>query len=220
MKKLFLSSILLSALVLPSFGLQAVAPFDGKFIALDAGHGGDEIGAVNTTYTLLEKDANLEVVKVLQAKLETAGATVVLTREGDETIATRRERVNIAKAKCEALGKECDVLVSVHHNGSSNPDTDGTLVIYNEKQDKPLAQALLNSLVSKLGTQNLGLENGGYGITVYGHLISALTEGYFLTNNLEAEQYLFGTRKEDEAQATFDGLASYFSNPPKKGGRR
>jgi N-acetylmuramoyl-L-alanine amidase len=108
----------------------------------------------------------------------------------------------------------------VHHNGSSNPDTDGTLVIYNEKQDKPLAQALLNSLVSKLGTQNLGLENGGYGITVYGHLISALTEGYFLTNNLEAEQYLFGTRKEDEAQATFDGLASYFSNPPKKGGRR
>ncbi|TSC67665.1 MAG: N-acetylmuramoyl-L-alanine amidase [Parcubacteria group bacterium Gr01-1014_72] len=220
MNKLFLSIILLSALVLPTLGLQAVAPFDGKLIALDAGHGGDEIGAVNTTYNLLEKDVNLEVVKVLQAKLEAAGATVVLTREGDETIPTRRERIQIAKAKCEALGKECDVLVSIHHNGSSNPDTDGTLVIYNEKQDKPLAQALLNSLVSKLGTQNLGLENGGFGITVFGHLVSALTEGYFLTNNSEAEQYLFGTRKEDEAQAIFDGLASYFSNPPKKGGRK
>lgn len=220
MKKLFLSVALLSALVLPSFGLQAIAPFDGKFIALDAGHGGTESGAINATYNLLEKDVNFEVVKVLQAKLEAAGATVVLTREGDETIATRRERVDIAKAKCEALGKECDVLVSVHHNGSSNPSTDGTLVIYNERQDKPLAQALLNSLVSKLGTQNLGLENGGFGITVFGHLVSALTEAYYLTNNSEADQYLFGTRKEEEAQAILDGLASYFSNPPKKGGRQ
>lgn len=220
MKRITLSIALLSALVVPSLGLQAVAPFDGKFIALDAGHGGTEIGAVNTTYNLLEKDVNLEVVKTLQAKLETAGATVVLTREGDETIPTRRERVDIAKAKCEALGKECDVLVSVHHNDSSNPSTDGTLVIYNEKQDKPLAQALLNSLVAKLGTQNLGLENGGFGITVYGHLVSALTEAYYLTNNSEAEQYLFGTRKEDEAQAIVDGLAAYFSSPPKKGGRR
>ncbi len=220
MKKLLLSAILLSVLALPLSGLQAVAPFDGKFIALDAGHGGSEIGAVNTTYNLLEKDVNLEVVKVIKVKLEAAGATVVLTREGDETISTRRERIEIAKAKCEVLGKECDVLVSVHHNGSSNPATDGTLVIYNEKQDKPLAQALLNSLVSKLGTPNLGLENGGFGITVFGHLISALTEGYFLTNDWEAEQYLFGTRKEDEAQAIYDGLASYFSNPPKKGGRR
>ena len=220
MSKTLLSVVLLSALVVPSLGLQAVAPFDGKFVALDAGHGGSETGAVNTTYTLLEKDVNLAVVKALQAQLEAAGATVVLTREGDETIPTRRERIEIAKAKCEALGKECDVLVSVHHNGSSNPATDGTLVIYNEKQDKPLAQALLNSLVAKLGTQNLGLENGGFGITVFGHLISALTEGYFLTNNWEAEQYLFGTRKADEVQAIFDGLASYFSNPPKKGGRR
>ena len=220
MKRILLSAVLLSALVVPSLGLQAVAPFDGKFVALDAGHGGSETGAVNTTYNLLEKDVNLAVVKALQAQLEAAGATVVLTREGDETIPTRRERVEIAKVKCEALGKECDVLVSVHHNGSSNPATDGTLVIYNEKQDKPLAQALLNSLVAKLGTQNLGLENGGYGITVYGHLISALTEGYFLTNDWEAEQYLFGTRMTDETQAIFDGLASYFSNPPKKGGRR
>ena len=207
-------------MVIPSLGLQAVAPFDGKFIALDAGHGGTESGAVNTTYNLLEKDVNFEVVKVLQAKLEAAGATVVLTREGDETISSRKERIEIAQAKCKAKGKECDVLVSVHHNYSSSPATDGTLVIYNEKQDKPLAQALLNSLVAKLGTQNLGLENGGFGITVYGHLVSALTEAYYLTNDSEAQQYMFGTRKEDEAQATFDGLASYLLTPPKKGGRR
>lgn len=222
MKKIFaviLGLSMLSFMAIPLNKVKATAPFDGKMIALDAGHGGTEIGAVNTRYGLQEKDVNLETVYALKIKLETAGAKVVLTREADETIPSRKERVAIAKSKCLALGKECDILVSVHHNGSSNIDADGTMVIYNEKQDKPLAFALHDSLINELGLPDLGYENGGYGITVYGHLVSALTEGYFITNDLEAAQFLSGTRKTQEVQALYDGIGSYFLNKPAKKGR-
>lgn len=221
MKKVFVAILglfLLGFIAVPITDAKAVSPYDGKIIALDAGHGGTETGAVNYTYGLQEKDVNLATVYALKTKLETAGAKVVLTRVGDETIASRKERVEIANSKCLVLGKRCDILVSVHHNGSSDSNADGTMVIYNEKQDKPLAFALHDSLINSLGLPDLGYENGGYGITVYGHLVSALTEGYFITNNWEADQYLYGARKDQEVQALYDGIGSYFLNKPIKKG--
>lgn len=214
MKKILIS-LLGVVLVAPLFIVNAIAPFDGTLIALDAGHGGTETGALNKTYNVAEKDVNLAVILALKAKLAGAGAIVVLTREGDETITSRKERVQIAMDKCLAttLARKCDVLVSIHHNGSTDPIHDGTLVIYNEKQDIPLAQALHNALVPLTGIDE-GYLNGGYGITVYGHFVSALTEAYYITNNQEVEQYVINQAGQvgREVDAQFAGLATYFTN--------
>ena len=202
-----------------ALSVNAIAPFDGALIALDAGHGGTETGARNETYQVAEKDVNLAVVFALQGKLRTAGAKVVLTREGDETISSRKERVQIAIDKCQTLyQRKCDILVSVHHNSSSDPAHDGTLVIYNEKQDVPLAKALHDTLVPLTG-QDEGYLNGGYGITVYNHLVSALTEAYYITNDTEAYNYKYGNRVDEEADAQFTGLANYFTNKSSGGGK-
>ncbi len=113
-------------------------PLDGLVIALDAGHGGTEPGATHPANSgagaeILEKDVNLAVVYELRERLVAAGAGVVLTRKADETIFSRKERVNIAIGECKSqYGKKCDALVSVHHNGSTDPTHDGLLVIYNE----------------------------------------------------------------------------------------
>lgn len=202
---------------------------------MDAGHGGTETGAVNLSTGVMEKDVNLAVVYKLKEKLEAngAGAMVVLTRVGDETLDSRKSRVDQAIADCKALaGRTCDALVSVHHNGNSSSSHDGTMVIYNDKSDKPLAIALHDALFVSLGLTDEGYDNGGYGITVYGHLVSALTEAYYITNDKEANQYLSGTdtllpsgytvkmgaRVDQEAQASFDGISSYFANKTSKGG--
>jgi hypothetical protein len=147
----------------------------------------------------------------------------------------------MAIEECKAqYGRKCDVLVSVHHNGSTDSSYDGLLVIYNEKQDKPLAEALHDSIRNYLphnpnGYTDEGLDNGGYGITVYGHLVSALTEAYYITNDWEAQQYLNGTstftctnpdattthtvligdRVNQEADALSQGLFNYFNAPQK-----
>lgn len=218
-------------------------PLAGKIIALDAGHGGEEFGAVNNQYNVVEKDVNLAVVYALRQKLEdpSVGAKVVLTRVCDETISNRKERVDWAVEQCKTIaGRKCDALVSVHHNGSTDPNHDGTMVIYNERQDLPLAEALLKQIWPLTGN-NEGLDHGGYGMTVYDHLVSALTEAYYITNNGEAEQYLNGTltkvcdnngdgindysvlvgeRVNQEADALYQGLYNYFNAPPTKTGRK
>ncbi len=236
-----LGSIALVGLVLSGvIYAQVVNPLQGKLIALDAGHGGDEVGAQypansGTSATIYEKDVNLAVVYALKQKLEdpTVGAKVVLTRKCDETISSRKSRVDMAIEECKSLGRKCDALVSVHHNGSTDSTYDGTMVIYNEKQDIPLANALLETLAPLTGN-NEGLDHGGYGMTVYGHLVSALTEAYYITNDLEATQYLngistqicdnksvlIGERINQEADALYQGLLNYFSAPSTKPGGR
>lgn len=235
----------LISLILAGIIFAQTNPLEGKLIALDAGHGGTELGATyppnsGESGQVKEKDVNLAVVYTLKNKLEINGAKVVLTGLCDETIASRKERVDWAVEECKRLGgRKCDALVSVHHNGNTDISHDGTMVIYNEKQDIPLAKALHDTLIQSLDLPDEGYAHGGYGMTVYDHLVSVITEAYYITNTQEAEYYLAGTSTEvcantdgsqysvligdrinQEADALYQGLFNYFSAPPKKPGRR
>ncbi len=207
----------LAAVSVAALGLLAVVsasaatPLSETVIALDAGHGGSDTGAVNQTYGVMEKDVNLDVAYALKSKLEADGATVVLTREGDETIDSRKERVAIAEEKCEAAaGRTCDILISLHHNGSSDPSVDGTMILYGNRDDEALAFAMHDALVPLTGI-DLGYDKGGWGISVHAKFPAVITESYFITNDAEAEAYLAGTRVGEEADAQYAGIADYFS---------
>lgn len=60
-------------------------PLKGLKIAIDAGHGGTELGAIGCLNDN-EKDVNLEISKILKEKLETNGANVIMTREDDSFV--------------------------------------------------------------------------------------------------------------------------------------
>lgn len=223
------------ALALPA-NAEPVNYLDSKIIALDAGHGGagEGPGAVNLKYWVTEAEVNWSVREALKTKLAgqvgANGSVVMVAR-----LSTRKERVNDVVAQCAALdldnvvgpdNRKCDVLISVHHNGSADVQYDGTLAIYNEKKDKPLAEKMLAALTPLTGNSD-GLLNGGYGMTVYGNLISAITEAYFITNDCEAELYLYqttltpscnktiypdGDRVDREANLHVSGLTNYFAS--------
>jgi N-acetylmuramoyl-L-alanine amidase len=97
-------------------------PVGRAHVVLDPGHGGAEVGAVGET-GLTEKDLNLRVARRAAEILRGAGATVVLTRDGDHTV-TAGTRGLIADAVEPAL------LVSIHHNGGApaGPGGPGTIV--------------------------------------------------------------------------------------------
>ena len=227
MKKFtFLSVALALALATGNFvAVAEINPLAGKIIALDAGHGNGETGAVNQKYGVIEAEVNWDVVQALKTKLETSyDAHVVVA----ERFSTRRDRVNDAVAKCAAVdvtgdgvadNKKCDVLVSVHHNGSTEPTHDGTLTIYTQNSDKPLAKALHDSLLP-LTNKDEGMINGGYGMTVYKNLVSTITEAYYITNDDEARLWLSGTKTPLEVDAQIAGLTNYFaSQTGGKGGK-
>src|SRR5690625_2868362 len=61
-------------------------PLSGAIIAIDAGHGGPDGGAVSKS-GIIEKDINLAIALYLRDFLQEAGAVVVMTREKDEDLA-------------------------------------------------------------------------------------------------------------------------------------
>ncbi len=107
---------------LTSSACQAIIPVTagtavaGAHVVLDPGHGGAEPGAVGPG-GLVEKDLNLTVARETARLLTEAGATVVLTRDGDHTM-TVAARGLVARTLQPAL------LVSIHHNGGA-PAGDG-----------------------------------------------------------------------------------------------
>ena len=92
---------------------QAVREVD---VVLDAGHGGDELGAVGPSGQT-EAELNLDVVRRAASLLEQQGVSVVLTRVADYRIT-----IPMRAAIADQLGAK--IMVSVHHN-SPTPESTG-----------------------------------------------------------------------------------------------
>ncbi|WP_069649285.1 N-acetylmuramoyl-L-alanine amidase family protein [Caloranaerobacter ferrireducens] len=90
-------------------------------ICVDAGHGGRDFGAVG--YGLSEKDINLDISTRFEKLLKKKGYEVVMTRRKDITLSPK-ERVK------KINGLECDLVISIHNNGSNNNKANGCEVIY------------------------------------------------------------------------------------------
>jgi N-acetylmuramoyl-L-alanine amidase len=119
-------------------------------IALDAGHGGTEIGTSHTYpdgTVLAEKDLNLRVMLRVRDLLQQAGYQVTVTRTRDAQVNSDKKdltgdgKVSLSddlQARVDlANGVSADVLVSVHFNGMSDPNRKGTYVFWDP--DRPYA---------------------------------------------------------------------------------
>ena len=107
-------------------------------VVVDAGHGGDDPGAVSGN--LKEKDFNLKAALYMYDRLNDLGIPAVLTRTNDSTI-TRTERINNA---LNAFGKADNViLISNHINAGGG---EGAEVVYGLRNDATLANAILENI--------------------------------------------------------------------------
>lgn len=117
-------------------------PLSGKVIAIDAGHGGPDGGAVSRG-GLIEKDINLAVSLYLRDYLQQAGAVVVMTREGDYDLADPNTK-GYSKRKTEDLkqrarlieDKKADLFISIHMNSMPSNRWSGAQVFYYPKQEE------------------------------------------------------------------------------------
>ncbi|MDR0754320.1 MAG: N-acetylmuramoyl-L-alanine amidase [Prevotellaceae bacterium] len=117
-------------------------------IAIDAGHGGSNIGARGTTGAV-EKDINLKFAKILKEKLEEKGVKVSLTRSED-TDMSMSERILLMRKI------DPDLLVSIHCNAGGSPFTGkGTSTYYRHVGFRPLSTSILKRLL-ELDVNNFG----------------------------------------------------------------
>jgi N-acetylmuramoyl-L-alanine amidase len=91
-------------------------------VVLDAGHGGNDPGALSSTKGS-EKDITLDISRRLEALLRSNGFEVVTTRNDDRLIPLK-ERARIANQS------DGDLFVSIHVNSISNPSFHGVETYY------------------------------------------------------------------------------------------
>ena len=190
---------------------QEVPPgaLSGKKIVLDAGHGGSDAGAANARYGLVEKHQTLDVANRLKALLEASGATVYMTRTGDRTL-SNNDRYSYANAN------GASILVSVHMNGSSDPATNYTTVLFGKwRKDKALAGALLGGLHPALGIPRRDPYSFASGVLLKSEMPAAIAETVFITSETEGRLLSDGTgaRQQQIAEALKAGIESYFRAP-------
>ncbi len=185
-------------------------PLKGLRIAIDPGHGGAEYGAIGC-FGDKEKDINLSISKFLEEELKSRGADVVMIRKDDKFVGLR-ERVNIAN-KEDAM-----ILLSLHNNalpdGKDPNQHKGTSVYYYYDQSKPLADYILNSLVTNAGTNNDKVRQQSFALVRNTDALSVLIEIAYMINPFDNEMLTNKEFQRKSAKAITDGLEDYFFSGP------
>ena len=183
------------------------APLKGLVIGIDAGHGGNDSGAIGPT-GVKEKDINLDLAAKLKAELEKAGAQVLMTRE-DDTNVPLYDRSNKAK-EADAL-----ILVSLHANslpdGADPYKKHGTSVFYYNNESKQLAKTIQERMIADLGTANDGFNRSSLVLTRPTMPLCVLLEVAYMLHPTEYMLMLDENFRKKTAASIRAGLEQYMT---------
>lgn len=167
-------------------------------IALDAGHGGANPGAVYNGRQ--EKDDALSLVFDIGGILEANGVDVYYTRTSDiyESPTQKAQEGNQVGA---------DYFVSIHRNSSPYPNQYSGIesLVYNQYGRAAEMAYNINSELEDVGFINLGVnERPNLAVLNKTRMPAVLVEVGFI--NTDADNVLFDTKRAEIAQAIADGI--------------
>lgn len=184
------------------------SPLKNIKIAVDAGHGGKESGAIGCCGDK-EKDITLAISKYLQEELQKRGAKVIMTRNDDSYVGLK-ERVDIANEN------DAMFLISIHGNAlPDNADPNkhrGTSIYFYYNQAKSLAAHVLVSMNKQLGTQNDNIRQGSLALVRNTNALSILIEVAYLINPEDNAMLIDPTFQKKCAKAIADGVEDFLKN--------
>lgn len=194
-----------------------------KKVIVDAGHGGEDGGAIGIDGTV-EKNINLDIALKLRNILKFYGFDVIMTRTDDvmtcnDNLKTLRERkVSDIHNRFALIEENPDaVFVSIHQNKFSDTSQHGTQVFYsgyNEKSKK-LAEYIQDSVKNNLQPQNSRVvKKSGSGIYLLYHAKTpaVLVECGFVSNSDEVKQLNNEEYRMKIALLIADGILKYYMN--------
>jgi N-acetylmuramoyl-L-alanine amidase len=181
-------------------------PLAGRVFSVDAGHGGDNLGALGSAGTM-EKTVNLQVALLLKDLLEEAGATVLLPRP-DDTYVYMRDRRDMT------LEAGADILISIHANSlgyGTNPlDIYGTGSFYKHLAFKPLASIMYDKML-ELGLRDYGLTGSfNFSLNAPTEFPNVLIEMGFLSHPEEEMLIIDPEFQQRVAEQIVEGLNEFY----------
>lgn len=167
-------------------------------IALDAGHGGSDPGAVYKGRQ--EKDDTLYLTLAVGDILKKNGIDVYYTRTTDEYETP-------FKKATDANNSGADLFVSIHRNSSENPNQYSGVetLVYSDTGLKAEVARNINNQLEDAGFKNLGVdERKNLVVLKHTKMPAVLVEVGFINN--DKDNYLFDEEFDSIAQAIADGI--------------
>lgn len=167
-------------------------------IALDAGHGGSDPGAVYKGRQ--EKEDTLDLTLAVGDILKKNGIDVYYTRTTDEYETP-------FKKATDANNSGADLFVSIHRNSSENPNQYSGVetLVYSDTGLKADVARNINNQLEDAGFKNLGVdERKNLVVLKRTKMPAVLVEAGFINN--DKDNYLFDEEFDSIAQAIADGI--------------
>lgn len=184
-------------------------------VILDAGHGGEDGGAVGVN-GLLEKECNLAICEILRALFESNGVRVIMTRSEDKLLYTDyvkgtlktqdlRNRLEVARTH------ENDCFLSIHMNKFSDGKYAGLQVYYspNHKASLEIAaaiQARVTELLQPDNTRKIKKADSSIYLLDRIETPAVMVECGFLSNEKEAADLADDNYRKELALTIFSAV--------------
>ncbi|WP_099974827.1 N-acetylmuramoyl-L-alanine amidase [Lactobacillus terrae] len=180
----------------------AASTISESTIVIDAGHGGDDVGAESENGKY-EKTYTLAYAKAIKKELEKTGARVILTRSGDDS-KTLGDRARLSSKE------NADAFISLHFDSSeSNNDGSGVTTYYYADKDKNLATSIDNQL-NTLPIDNKGVKQKDLYVLHYNSQPAVLLELGYINTKSDYKKIKSDSYKEKIASDVVAGLKQYF----------
>lgn len=184
-------------------GITNPGSLSAATIMIDAGHGGEDSGAISLDNITYEKDVTLRTAEILQRKLEDLGVTVILTRS-DDSFVDLDERTNASNQE------NVDAFISIHYDSSPVPDWHGTTSYYFHEDDFNLADSI-NEQLTQLDLPNNNVMFGNYYVLRENNRPSILLELGYMSNSIDIEYLRSDDYLEEVTDLIIIGLANYYN---------
>ena len=191
----------------PVLSNDAGKPLTGITIALDAGHGSQDPGALGLAQLTgpTESAINRATAEAVKKHLEAMGATVLLPAQLD-----LNSRFN--ERMYPAISGRADLFISLHCNATAananGVNATGIELYYYEGIGKKLGESLLSSMVAHTGRPNRGVRYYAFRVTLNSLAPSVLMEMGYMTNPSDYDSLCSKEGIYQTALAVGDGIVN------------
>lgn len=227
--QLYLSFVDLNQTLLPLQNPRAFGDVPNcKRIAIDAGHGGKDHGATNSSLGLSEKALSFDVARRLQQLLLKGGFEVVQTRREDVYIPLENRAIH-------AEQRSADLFISIHFNAAESKEAYGyetfaltpqfqastrytkidanDAISFDGNHQDPwnilLAYFVQQNLVDHMGGPDRGIKRARFKVLKDLRCPGVLVELGFLSHRSSAKRLLSKMHRQRLAQSLYDGIIAY-----------
>ena len=191
--------------------------FNDYVIVLDAGHGGEDGGAIGIKTLTREKDINLSITRKLARLFESVGATVILTRKNDNALSKNGfNKMEDMRARAEIIELARPyIVISIHCNSfpqSKNVSGAQTFYYPGSETGKLLAENIQKSIKNNVDkNNNRQVKDADFFMLRHGNSTNVMVECGFLSCPEEEQLLLSDEHQNKLAYSIFDGTLRYIS---------